>query len=112
MTLDHGAVVWGWWLGLGGLASRWAGPGTGRRRPSDHDLVIVEAMSEVAARSTSCQVCDRPLSDRVGLEPGPDDAHGGWALFAVTRCRGWRRHPHRASVVEIDGDLVIDRFDR
>jgi hypothetical protein len=82
----------------------WRVPGTGAARLSAVDLWLVQVAYEVVAAESMCTRCDSLLGDRISLVPAdfPSD------LVSVTvRCRGWRRHLHRATVRESANDLLL-----
>ena len=79
-------------------------------RPSVEDLVVIELLTSVAANETPCEGCGRPLGRDLHLVPGVDTRT--WVLIARTRCRGWRRHRHTATVTEVQGDLIMGSFHR
>jgi hypothetical protein len=81
-------------------------------RPTIDDVRLIECLSAFVAASSRCTACGRPLSGRLELLPGVHPDASTWAMVAVTRCRGWRRHRHSAAVTESSRDLIFEQFHR
>jgi hypothetical protein len=72
---------------------------TRRALVSDLDVALLEVLYGAIAGSTRCSACGAPLRPDVRVVPGVDARVGPrWPAAVVTRCRGWRRHRHVATV--------------
>jgi hypothetical protein len=76
--------------------------------PDDLDVELVRLVYGLIVESVACGTCG------ASLDP-PTDVEwiSGWftaaRIVVTTRCRGPRRHRHRAKVVERAGDLRLGR---
>lgn len=85
------------------------GSSVGPEEHDDVDLAVVAILYCVLAEQVVCGTCAAPL------EPVPDvhrilGLFTGARIVVDTRCRGARRHRHRATVLERAGDLRMGRL--
>jgi hypothetical protein len=104
--MDWMTWLWTWW-------PTWdvAPVAVGSTRPSVEDVWLIEVVYGFIALESCCESCGARLGARVELAPGCGEG-AEWALTVVVRCRGWRRHSHRAVVAERAGDLVLGSLER
>ncbi len=79
------------------------------RVPSALDIQVVLALYTALIEQVGCVNCGAPLHRVVKV----DLAHSSvnpTVVIVVTRCRGWRRHRHKACVVDEAGDLRFGQF--
>lgn len=78
--------------------------------PTAVDVWLVQLVYEVMAAESRCAMCGAPLGRRLRIVPSPDGQSPSWCLLAATRCRGWRRHRHLATVAEASMDISLGPF--
>ncbi len=110
--MDWFLSPWMHWLDLGpspALSRRGhdetdaAGPER-RREPTALDLWLVRLAYEVAAAESACARCGAPLDRRICVVA---DHPPAWTVSIVTRCGGWRRHRHVATVEDGSDALLL-----
>jgi hypothetical protein len=80
---------------------------TRRALVTDLDVALLEVLYGVVAGESDCSACGAPLRPEVRVVPTTDPSTGArWPTAVVTRCGGWRRHRHVATVDGLD-DLEL-----
>jgi hypothetical protein len=74
------------------------------------DLCLIQVAYEVIAAESNCTRCGAPLDRRPRIMPSAADHPPSWNVSIATRCRGWKRHRHIATVDDASTDLVLGRF--
>jgi len=73
------------------------------------DLWMIELTYGFVAAESRCTRCGTPLGRGLRVTPSVT-THSPWIVSILTRCRGWRRHRHVATVVEASNDLALGPF--
>src|SRR5690349_21773160 len=73
------------------------GPGQ-RRELTALDLWLIRLAYDVVMAESAFARCGAPLGRRIRVVPWAADHPPGWTVSIVTRCGGWRRHRHVATV--------------
>jgi len=110
--MDWLAVGWTWFWMPGNLAG-WdvAGfsPVSGSRLDlPELDLRLIQVTYEFVAALSTCGRCQAPLRRQISVT----GSAGGISSTAsvVTKCGGWRRHRHVATVTESANHLALGPF--
>jgi hypothetical protein len=83
-------------------------PYPGYAEPAPTDLWLIQLAYRIGMKAVTCGKCGARLG-RIQVSPSFRGNLPGWPVLIHARCRGWRRHPHLASVTEIyDGDLRLE----
>jgi hypothetical protein len=86
-------------------------PFWGPQEPSALDASLLQIVYESIAAETTCSRCRARLGRRLRVEVWPTLLGSAlWRVAVRTRCRGWRRHRHTASVGRESNDLVLGPF--
>ena len=93
----------GWWNSLTFYGSA---------RPSAVDLTLIKLVYEFMAADVPCSKCAASLGRKVELTPDTSGAVESWSITVITRCSGWRRHQHTATVSESHQELILGPFHR
>jgi hypothetical protein len=110
--MDWLPAAWMYWLAIGGSPSPWDGAHNEAAPASCTavDLWLVESTYRFIAAHAHCVRCGDPLGRGLRVVIRPDAEHAPCTGSIVTRCRGWRRHRHVATVVGVRNDLVLGPF--
>jgi hypothetical protein len=79
-------------------------------QPTAVDMWLVQLTYQIVAAESCCQVCSAPLGRRVRVLPLSAGDPPSWRLSVVTKCKGWKRHGHIATVTEKSSDIVLGPF--
>lgn len=104
---------WGMFNGLSGPRFWPTDPGPispAYATPTAIDLWLIEVVYETVAEGSLCKKCGAQLGRGLALTPLTWYDTDSWRVRVQTRCRGWRRHRHRAEVTQTWNDLQIGRF--
>src|SRR2546421_9080651 len=83
-------------------------PSRGERRElTALDLWLIRLAYEVVAAESTCARCGAPLGRKVHVVPWAVDHPPSWTVSIVTRCSGWRRHRHVATVDDGSDALLL-----
>lgn len=83
----------------------------GSEPPSADDEWLIQVVYETIATRAECAKCGAALGRGLrlismpALYPTPR-----WRVSVVTRCRGWRRHSHSATVARPSMDIALGAF--
>ncbi|GAA2024613.1 hypothetical protein GCM10009839_23060 [Catenulispora yoronensis] len=83
----------------------------GESAPTEIDLWLTRQTYEFATAHDTCTKCGAGFRRKVSLAAVfdvRDESVAPWRIGVDTRCRGWRRHRHSASVTESRGGLRFE----
>jgi hypothetical protein len=83
----------------------------GRPTPTELDVALIELIYLVIADEQRCTECGHRLGRGLRARNASDRAPSRWSVLVDTRCWGWRRHPHVATVTQPANDLVLGHLE-
>ena len=78
-------------------------------QPTAVDASPIQLIHESTSANFRCGACGCPVGRDLQVAPSPPDHPWAWTVSIVTRCTGWKRHPHIASAAEASDALELGR---
>jgi hypothetical protein len=118
--MDWLPAGWTYWLALGGspTPSGWGHDETQPASPTTFgplpdltavNLWLIQLTYQFVAAESHCSRCGDTLGRGLRVIPSAAE-QSPWTVSIITRCHGWRRHRHLATVVEVSNDLMLGPF--
>ncbi len=79
----------------------------GKPPPAHLDVELVEVLYLVIADQQKCSECGHLLGRRLHVRGAGAQLPTRWPLRVDTKCWGWRRHRHMATVTRPSRDLIL-----
>jgi hypothetical protein len=105
--MDWFIPTWGYWLAIDGTADPWHWMDGPAAPVSRLDLWLIHLTYDFATAESTCTRCGSALGRGIRVVPSSTDDPPGWTVSVETRCSGWRRHRHVATVDGSPDDLVL-----